>query len=166
VHCRTLTPKFFGFMNQNTENRRNWRIQQVLLTYIYQNYCFCFVLFCFVLLLFILRQGFSVFPWLSWNSLCRPDWPWTQRSACLCLQSTGIKAVNHHILTYKSYFELSFILWVWVFCLKLFRMPDALRGQKRVLGFWDWSFHGPAENGAGSSGRAVSALNYEQFHSP
>jgi hypothetical protein len=21
------------------------------------------------------RQGFSVYPWLSWNSLCRPGWP-------------------------------------------------------------------------------------------
>ena len=31
------------------------------------------------------RQGFSVYPWLSWNSLCRPGWPRTQKSACLCL---------------------------------------------------------------------------------
>jgi hypothetical protein len=33
-----------------------------------------FFLFCFV----FLRQGFSVYPWLSWNSwnsLCRPGWP-------------------------------------------------------------------------------------------
>ena len=22
---------------------------------------------------------------IAWNSLCRPDWPWTQKSACLCL---------------------------------------------------------------------------------
>jgi hypothetical protein len=33
---------------------------------------FNFVLFC-------LRQGFSVWPWLSWNSLCRPGWPRTQK---------------------------------------------------------------------------------------
>jgi hypothetical protein len=32
-------------------------------------------------------------PWLSWNSLCRPCWPRTQRFACLCLPSTGIKGV-------------------------------------------------------------------------
>jgi hypothetical protein len=43
-----------------------------------------------------LRQGFSVYPWLSWNSLCRPGWPRTQKSACLCLQSAGIKGVRHH----------------------------------------------------------------------
>jgi hypothetical protein len=41
-----------------------------------------------------LRQGFSVWPWLSWNSLCRPGWPRTQKSACLCLPSAGIKGVG------------------------------------------------------------------------
>jgi hypothetical protein len=51
---------------------------------------FVFVLFCF------LRQGFSVKLWLSWNSLCRPGWPQTQKSACLCLPSAGIKGVCPH----------------------------------------------------------------------
>ena len=23
-------------------------------------------------------QGFSIYPWLSWNSLCRLGWPWTE----------------------------------------------------------------------------------------
>ena len=32
-----------------------------------------------------LRQGF-----------CRPGWPRTQKSACLCLPSAGIKGVCHH----------------------------------------------------------------------
>ena len=50
---------------------------------------FCFVLFCFS------RQGFSVWPWLSWNSLCRPGWPHTQKSTCLCLPSAGIKGMCH-----------------------------------------------------------------------
>ena len=52
----------------------------------------------FVLLLLLLfsRQGFSVQPWLSWNSLCRPGWPQTQKSACLCLPCAGIKGVRHH----------------------------------------------------------------------
>jgi hypothetical protein len=45
-----------------------------------------------------LRQGFSVQSWLSWNSLCRPGWPQTQKSACLCLPSAGIKGVCHHCL--------------------------------------------------------------------
>jgi hypothetical protein len=70
--------------------------------------CFCFVLFCF-----FLRQGFSVLLWLSWNSLCRPGWTRTQKSACLCLclclPSAGIKGVRHHRLAplsapYRSFF--------------------------------------------------------------
>ena len=43
-----------------------------------------------------LRQGFFIYPWLSWRWLCRPDWPWTQKSACLCLPSAGITSVHHH----------------------------------------------------------------------
>jgi hypothetical protein len=43
-----------------------------------------------------LRQGFSVEPWLSSNSLCRSGWPRTQKSACLCLPSAGIKGVRQH----------------------------------------------------------------------
>jgi hypothetical protein len=43
-----------------------------------------------------LRQCFSVYLWLSWNSLCRPGWPWTQKSTCLCLLRAGIKGVCHH----------------------------------------------------------------------
>ena len=43
-----------------------------------------------------LWQGFSVQHWLSWNSVCRPDWPPTHKSACLCLPSAGIKGVCHY----------------------------------------------------------------------
>ena len=43
--------------------------------------------------LYFFRQGFSVSPWLSWNSFCRPEWPGTQRSTCLCLPpSAGLKS--------------------------------------------------------------------------
>jgi hypothetical protein len=42
------------------------------------------------------RQGFSVYLWLSWNSFCRPGWPRTQKSTCLCLPSAGIKGVCHN----------------------------------------------------------------------
>ncbi|EDL07864.1 mCG1030897, partial [Mus musculus] len=34
--------------------------------------------------------------WVSWNSLFRPGWPRTQKSACLCLPSAGIKGMHHH----------------------------------------------------------------------
>jgi hypothetical protein len=33
---------------------------------------------------------------MSWNSLCRPGWPQTHKSAWLCLPSAGIKGVCHH----------------------------------------------------------------------
>jgi hypothetical protein len=46
----------------------------------------------------ISRQGFSVQSWLSWNSLCRPGWSRTQKSACLCLPSAGITGMRHHCL--------------------------------------------------------------------
>jgi hypothetical protein len=49
-----------------------------------------------------------VYPWLSWNSLCRPGWPQTQKSACLCLPSAGIKGMRHHcpasIILFSSIF--------------------------------------------------------------
>ena len=35
-------------------------------------------------------------PCLSWNSLCRPDWPRTQKSTRLYLPSAGIEGVHHH----------------------------------------------------------------------
>jgi hypothetical protein len=60
---------------------------------------FVFLFFCF------LRQGFSVSPWLSWNSLCRPGWPRTQKSACLCIPSAGIKGVQYHCLAGWFCFE-------------------------------------------------------------
>jgi hypothetical protein len=42
------------------------------------------------------RQGFSMWPLLSWNSLCKPGWPRTHRdSSCLCLESAGIKGIYY-----------------------------------------------------------------------
>jgi hypothetical protein len=45
------------------------------------------------------------FYWLSWNSPCRPGWPRTQKSACLCLQSARIKGVCHHTQLRKKIFK-------------------------------------------------------------
>ena len=57
---------------------------------------FCFV--CLFVCLFVCfsRQGFSVQPWMSWNSLCRPGWLQTQKSTCLCLPSAVFKGMRHH----------------------------------------------------------------------
>ena len=45
---------------------------------------------CFFLFVFW-KQGFSVYPWLFRNSLCRPGWPGIQKSTCLCLPNAGLK---------------------------------------------------------------------------
>jgi hypothetical protein len=54
-------------------------------------FCFCF---CFVL--FFFETGFLCLALAILNSLCRPGWPQTQKSACLCLPDAGIKGVRHH----------------------------------------------------------------------
>ena len=60
--------------------------------------------------LVFLRQGFSMYPCLSWNLLCRPGWPFnSQRSACLCLFSAEIKGVSHHCLDPYYGFMKAFI---------------------------------------------------------
>ena len=52
------------------------------------------------------RQGFSVKPWLSQNSLCRLGWSQTQKSACLCLPSAGIKGMCHHTCLLLLFYSL------------------------------------------------------------
>jgi hypothetical protein len=57
---------------------------------------------------FFSKQVFSVQFWQSWNSPYRPGWPRTQKSACLCLPSAGIKSVQQHWqgqITYFCFFE-------------------------------------------------------------
>ena len=74
----------------------NLKIKLAQRKYILKEMSFFFFfpfLFCFSS---FWRQGFSMQPWLSWNSLCRPGWPRTQKSVCLCLPSAGIKGVHHH----------------------------------------------------------------------
>jgi len=51
----------------------------------------------FYLFLLLFPYSFSVLPWLTWNLLCRPGWPWTQRSYCLCLPRAGIKGKCYHL---------------------------------------------------------------------
>jgi hypothetical protein len=56
---------------------------------------------------------------LSWNSLCRPGWPGTQKSTCLCLPSAGIKGVRHHHpanvwISYKHEFTSHFLFYCYL----------------------------------------------------
>jgi hypothetical protein len=95
----------------------------------------CLLLARSVLLFCFSRQGFSVWPWLSWNSLCRPGWPRTQRSACLCLPSPGIKGVRHHLQPLLSLLlaNSSILLWQHPFInikTNFFRIPTQAEGQQ------------------------------------
>jgi hypothetical protein len=71
-----------------------------------------FLSFSFLFLFFVLgeglKHGFSVYPWLSWNSLSTPGWPRTQKSTCLCLPSAGIKGMGHHTRLNPD-FSMSFL---------------------------------------------------------
>lgn len=59
-------------------------------------------LFCgiFGFVLFCLRQCLSMYPWLAWNLLYTPSWPWTQRSAYFCLPSESSACTNTAMLNY------------------------------------------------------------------
>jgi hypothetical protein len=72
---------------------------------------FLFVCFVYVFLFVFFETGFLCVAWLSWNSLCRPGWPRTQKSACLCLPSAGIKGVCHHA---QLFFFLRFIYFMYM----------------------------------------------------
>jgi hypothetical protein len=86
------------------------------------SFCFFFLYFVCLFVCFLCccfpRQGFSVEPWLSWYSLCRPGWPRTQKSTCfcLCLPSAGIKGMCHHCLA-LSFLFFSFLFFSFLFFL-------------------------------------------------
>lgn len=50
------------------------------------------------------------------GTLCRPDWPWTQKPACFCLLSARIKATVPRSMPLKSVFVLVYVCAFW-FCL-------------------------------------------------
>ena len=69
---------------------------------------------CLFVCLFF-ETGFFCEAWLSWNSVCRPGWPRTQRSACLCLPSAGIKGMRHHARLGIDFFKECFLLLLLLF---------------------------------------------------
>jgi hypothetical protein len=85
-----LAAPALGRWEQEPERLRSWLHGELG-----QGSSFLFVvLFCFDLIL-IVQTGFLCVALLFWNSLCRPGWPGTQRSACLCLPSAGTKGVQY-----------------------------------------------------------------------
>jgi hypothetical protein len=72
-------------------------------------FCFCFLIFWLLLLLFwfgFFETGFLCVALAVLNSLCRPGWPRTQKSACLCLRSAAIKGVCHQRSAQSYLFKL------------------------------------------------------------
>ena len=55
-----------------------------------------FFFFFLFLSFFFFKTGFLCVALAVLNSLCRPGWPQTQKSTCLCLPSAGVKGVRHH----------------------------------------------------------------------
>jgi hypothetical protein len=71
----------------------------------------------------VFETGFLCIALAVLTSLCRPCWPRTQKSACLCLPSAGIKGVRHHArlidlprLVYKSQAQEISFSWQWLIC--------------------------------------------------
>ena len=52
--------------------------------------------YCSFFFFWFFEAGFLCIALAVMNSLCRPGWPRTQKSTCLCLPSAGIKGVRHH----------------------------------------------------------------------
>ena len=114
------------FKKENHKTKRKGNIALCCCISVLCVLCVCFV-FCFCLFVCLFsylcvwsdfwifsRQEFSICPWLSWNSLCRPCWPCTQKSAYVCLPSAGIKAVHHqhpaNIAIFSEIFLMFFLL--------------------------------------------------------
>ena len=111
-------------------------------SFLYHHFVLCVFLITIGLLLFLLfsRDRVSLCsPRLTWNSLCRPGWPWTQKSACLCLPSAGIKGVCHQRPA------LSKILKDSLFCFVLETGSYAFQVDlKNSLYNWEWLEKSPA----------------------
>jgi hypothetical protein len=76
---------------------------------------------------------------MSWNSLCRPGWPRTQKSAYLFFPSAGIKGVRHHARP-PWYFSISLKstnqAYVAILCLFLPLLPvNIASGQQGYVRF-------------------------------
>ena len=58
--------------------------------------------------LFFLFSFLFLFLCIALNSLCTPDWPWTERFICLCLLSVGIKGMRHHCPNQNEFLNSSY----------------------------------------------------------
>lgn len=82
--------------------RTSWERQECLTSYWFIGFFVSLGSYRSELRQFLLASGIFVciwahyMLWLTHNSLCRLGWSWTQRLACLCYSSTGVKGIHHH----------------------------------------------------------------------
>jgi hypothetical protein len=87
------------------------------------------------------RQGFSVLPWLAWNSLCRPNWPNSQRSTCHCFPSTEIKDVPPLLSFTILFFKTESFTGSWLTDSHLFPPPQSW-GSEHTSSYLPGLLHG------------------------
>lgn len=78
----------------------------------------------------------SVLPWLSWKSLCRSGWPWTQR--CPVSRELGLKACATMVGAATCF-------WSSPICLSTSRLGSLQQGRHFKLIFWRTAEHPLAE---------------------
>jgi hypothetical protein len=106
-----ITPFFFFFKFLLCLSAKTMTLTLNFLVLIcFPNCTFCinvFLTFSFFFSFFFLKQGFSKQRnLLALISLCRPGWPRTQKFACFCLLSAGIKGVCHYAwLTFTFHYR-------------------------------------------------------------
>jgi hypothetical protein len=102
------------------------------------NYCCCC---CCYYYYYYYYFGFS-----RQGSLCKPGWPWTQKSACLCLRSAGIKGVHHHCpavqLLVSKYPSLK---WYVTHCTIYITLLNILKKSPRWWSYFHAQDHGGLE---------------------
>jgi hypothetical protein len=96
-----------------------------------------------------------VLSWLSWNSLCRPGWPRTQKSACLCLPSARIIGMCHHCLAFLPFLKNLFCY----VCTLSLSLDTLLEGIGDAHYRWLWATMWLLGIELRTCGRTVSALN-------
>lgn len=91
--------------------------KKYLCTYLIQNLSYLECFFTPSLPFLFLRQGLTMQSRLTWNSLCRPGWPQSQRFTCLYLLSAELKAyaIMPSLGMFRSVTESFLNINFWVF---------------------------------------------------
>jgi hypothetical protein len=86
------------------------------LYWVWEELCFIWTPCCRVFFCFVWNRVSLCSPAVL-DSLCRPGWPRTQRSNCLCLLSAGIKEMCQHAQPVGLFHDLVSSTQKWPWCL-------------------------------------------------